>query len=214
MRSVFVSACCGRPGSLRAKPGRPAGHRRHPLRSGARRHHGGRQLRAELGGLDGGQVSGLQDHGRDRPAGASATSSSWCRMARADRCSRRAPSASARSVECRRALGRHVGRAGHGDGPQHRRRRALGIPDGLSTTARTTARPPPPIPTRRRCRASAAPTPTTWARCWPARAMPRSAARPDRPTPRSTRGDRPLSRGQGARAQHHRHDRRPALGRR
>src|ERR1700704_256078 len=54
-----------------------------------------------------------------------------------------------------------------------------------STIVRPTTRPPAPTPTRPSCQASAAPTPTIWARCWHGRATQRSVARLARPTPRS-----------------------------
>ena len=208
MRSVVVLLAAVGLASLRAGPGRPAGHRRHALRSGAGRHHGGRQLRAELGRPRRCAGERPADHGRDRPAGAAR------RVRRRVGWNRRADAAGARparrpgAVRCRRALGEHVGRAGDGDGPQHRGRGALGIPAGLQQL--------PELQPRHHRQSQRGGDAGLWllrrlqhgpdagppARCrgWP---PGRTGRRHDQRA-----GDRPLSRGQGRGAQHHRHDRR------
>ena len=88
-------------------------------------------------------------------------------------------------VRRRRALGQHLGRAGHGDGSRSGRRRALRVPLGRQQLPELQPGHHRQSQRGRPCRASAAPTPTTWARCWRGRATPRSAARRVRPTPRS-----------------------------
>ena len=131
MRSVVALLAAAGLGGLRAEPGRPAGHRRHALRSGARRHHGRRQLRAERGRSrrrPGQRPRTMVETGRraqrDEFVVVSDGTGGPMQQARAQRVGQVLSNAGARWVE-------HVGRAGHGDGPRHRGRGALGIPAGL-----------------------------------------------------------------------------------
>ena len=167
----------GLPRRLRQNPVAQQATARHALRPVTRRHHGRRQLRAERRGPRRRAGQRPQDHCRDRPTGAAR------RIRRRVGRNRRADAAGARparrpgAVQCRRALGLDVGRAGHGDGPRHRCRGALGIPDRRQQLPELHIPPPPATPTSWRCRASAAPMPTTWARCCTGRATPWSAVR-------------------------------------
>ena len=78
-----------------------------------------------------------------------------------------------------------VGRAVDGARPRPGRGGALGVPPRHARLPDPRAVIDLESRTNRTCRASAAPPPTTWARCWPGRVMPPSVVRRVRPMARS-----------------------------